>query len=208
MGDSVIGPETKVGELLRRHPELEETLIRLSPEFQRLKNPVLRATVAKVATLRQVAQVGGLDPEALIKTLREAAGGEATRDAAETAATGALETAPSGCGAAAGAGMAGTGAPGGAGAVTSGPAPAWFDPARVVRTMDVRPALARGEHPLGDVVKAAEALAGEELLELTTPFEPAPLIDVVCKRGFRAWVRRDQDGSVHTIFQRNSPGVG
>ena len=68
MGDSVIGPETKVGELLRRHPELEETLIRLSPEFQRLKNPVLRATVAKVATLRQVAQVGGLDPEALIKT--------------------------------------------------------------------------------------------------------------------------------------------
>ena len=79
MGDSVIGPETKVGELLRRHPELEETLIRLSPEFQRLKNPVLRATVAKVATLRQVAQVGGLDPEALIKTLREAAGGGAPR---------------------------------------------------------------------------------------------------------------------------------
>ncbi|HBL16953.1 MAG: hypothetical protein A2X36_08475 [Elusimicrobia bacterium GWA2_69_24] len=69
-----ITPETRVGELLDRFPALEETLIGLSPEFQRLRNPVLRRTVAKVATLRQISKVGGVPLGTLINTLREKAG--------------------------------------------------------------------------------------------------------------------------------------
>lgn len=48
-----ITPQTKVGELLDAFPELEETLFSLSPKFKHLKNPMLRKTVAKVATLYQ-----------------------------------------------------------------------------------------------------------------------------------------------------------
>ena len=81
-----IGPDLKVSELLRLYPDLEDTLVSLSPEFRRLKNPVLRRTVAKLASLRQVAKLGGVPLGTLIGTLRTAAGqaeGPPVEEAAE-----------------------------------------------------------------------------------------------------------------------------
>lgn len=69
-----ITPDSRVGDLLERWPHLEAVLIDLSPRYRALKNPVLRRTVAKVATLRQVAAVGGVPLATLIERLREAAG--------------------------------------------------------------------------------------------------------------------------------------
>jgi hypothetical protein len=46
----------------------------MSPAFKKLRNPVLRKTVAKVATLRQASRVGGISLAKLINTLRKAAG--------------------------------------------------------------------------------------------------------------------------------------
>lgn len=46
----LITPKTRVGELLEKYPELEETLMELAPAFQKLKNPVIRRTIGKVAT--------------------------------------------------------------------------------------------------------------------------------------------------------------
>ena len=69
-----ITPDTKVAELLRHYPELEDVLVSMSEEFRRLKNPVLRRTVARVATLRQVARIGGVSLGDLINTLRREAG--------------------------------------------------------------------------------------------------------------------------------------
>jgi hypothetical protein len=69
-----ITPDTKVGALLTAHPELEDELVAISPTYRALKNPVLRRTVAKVATLRQVAKVGNVPLGMLIDRLRAAAG--------------------------------------------------------------------------------------------------------------------------------------
>jgi hypothetical protein len=69
-----ITPDSRVGELLDRWPQLEAVLIDLSPRYRALKNPVLRRTVAKVATLRQVSAVGGVPLAVLIERLRAAAG--------------------------------------------------------------------------------------------------------------------------------------
>lgn len=73
-----ITPDTRLAALLEALPELEDTLYELSPAYEKLKNPVLRRTVGRVATLRQVARVGGVPLGRLINTLREAAGLEAT----------------------------------------------------------------------------------------------------------------------------------
>ena len=56
----IISPKTKVGELLDAYPQLESVLFDLSPAFAKLKNPILRKTVARIATLQQAAAVGGL----------------------------------------------------------------------------------------------------------------------------------------------------
>jgi hypothetical protein len=72
----VIDPETKVGDLLEAFPQSEEILIGLAPKFKALRNPVLRRTVAKVATLEQAARVGGIKVSDFILALREALGVE------------------------------------------------------------------------------------------------------------------------------------
>ena len=69
-----ITPDLKVGALLEAWPELEDELIAVAPPFAKLRNPVLRRTVAKVTSLRQAAQVGGVPLAELIGRLRAAAG--------------------------------------------------------------------------------------------------------------------------------------
>jgi hypothetical protein len=69
-----ITPDSRLGELLDRWPALEAALLEMSPHFKALRNPVLRRTVAKVATLRQVSSVSGVPLGALVARLRAAAG--------------------------------------------------------------------------------------------------------------------------------------
>ena len=73
-----ISPKTKVGELLDAYPELEHVLMAMSPAFEKLKNPVLRKTVAKVATLQQVSIVGGVNIDEMIRILRNNTGQDDT----------------------------------------------------------------------------------------------------------------------------------
>ncbi|MCF8227797.1 MAG: DUF1858 domain-containing protein [Bacteroidales bacterium] len=70
----IITPKTKVGELLKVYPELESKLVELAPEFKKLKNPVLRMTIARVTSLQQAARVGGIPVDRLVNSLRKEAG--------------------------------------------------------------------------------------------------------------------------------------
>lgn len=74
MGKLPITPELKVGQLLDNYPELEDKLIEIAPPFKKLKNPILRKTLAKVTTLRQASTVGGISLAELINSLRTTAG--------------------------------------------------------------------------------------------------------------------------------------
>jgi hypothetical protein len=71
---ATITPDSKLGELLERWPQLEAVLLDLSPHFRALRNPVLRRTVAKIATLRQVSTVSGVALGTLVTRLRAGAG--------------------------------------------------------------------------------------------------------------------------------------
>ncbi len=69
-----ITPSVTVHALLKTYPELEEVLIGLAPPFKKLKNPILRMTIAKVATIRHIASVGGIPLNELVSKLRKAVG--------------------------------------------------------------------------------------------------------------------------------------
>ncbi len=73
-GKLQILPSTKVGELLDEYPELEDKLIEIAPPFKKLKNKMLRKTLAKVTTLKQAAKVGNVPLSELINKLRVEAG--------------------------------------------------------------------------------------------------------------------------------------
>jgi DUF438 domain-containing protein len=75
-----IAPETKLDSLLKTYPFLLDFLADWSPHFARLRNPLLRNTVGKLATLEQAAALGEVPLDRLIAAI----GGEVRRVTGET----------------------------------------------------------------------------------------------------------------------------
>ncbi len=80
-----ITPQTKINDLLREYPFLLDVLTAQSPVFKNLRNPFLRKTMGKVATLEMAAGMAGLNVQDLVQTLRNAVaeGGGAEEDRKE-----------------------------------------------------------------------------------------------------------------------------
>lgn len=87
MSELIIAPKTRVSELVDAYPQLEQVLIDYVPAFERLKNPVLRKTVARITTLQQAATIGGVSVEDLINHLRQEVGQDDLSEAAAAAYT-------------------------------------------------------------------------------------------------------------------------
>lgn len=171
----LITPETKVGDLLSAYPELEPVLVAQAPAFANLKNPILRRTVARVATLAQAARVGGLDARSLVRALRAAAGQD----------TGEAATGGSGAGEALG-------------------VPGWYREDLVVARVDADDLLSRGEHPLGLMSQKAQQLTGSAILALDSAFLPAPLIDAFRQRGYEVESFQTGPSRYRTCVRRGS----
>jgi uncharacterized protein len=83
-----LNAKTKIDDLLKQFPFLEDFLITLSPKFKGLKNPIMRKTMGKVASLEMAAAVSGMSLELLISSLAAEIERQSGRD------TGAVEAAP------------------------------------------------------------------------------------------------------------------
>lgn len=79
----IISPKTKVLQLIEAYPQLEDMLIDYVPAFRKLKNPILRNTVAKITTLQQAATIGNVKVEELINLFRGVVGQDAVELADE-----------------------------------------------------------------------------------------------------------------------------
>jgi hypothetical protein len=168
MSGPVISPETRVGDLLDAYPGAEDALIGIAPKFKALRNPVLRRTVAKVATLEQAARVADMPVNDLVRQLRAALGQEVG-----------------------GAGAVGTSTDTAA-VDEAAEAPAWVA-AGASREIDADHLLASGKVP---VARATELLAGMPAgssLLVRSSFRVEPLIDVMRNRGHQVFTRRVGD---------------
>ncbi len=154
-----ITAETKVAALLARYPELEDVLIAMAPPFKKLKNPILRGSVAKVASLRQAAMVGRLPVEDMVNQLR-AAVGQASIVVEQAAGAEAYYTEQ----------------------------PDWFDAEFFFATIGEKH-VDPDVMTLNPVIRRASKLADGEILELVTDFLPVPGIDLMRQKGFRSWCR-------------------
>jgi hypothetical protein len=169
-----ITPATKVAELLESWPELEPVLVAQAPAFRRLKNPVLRRTVARVATLEQAAGVGGVAVRDLVGALRRAAGLDDTPPGEPRPVEAGTATVP----------------------------PDWVSAGRVVVTIDAEALLDAGEVPLPAVNEKARSLGPGELLQIDSGFRPAPLVEALSKQDFRTFVREASPGRFQTFVAR------
>lgn len=153
----IISPKTKIGELLEAHPELESVLIEMSPAFKKLRNPVLRRTIARVATIQQISVVGGIPVETIINLLRKELGQSDIQTDARAPEY-----------------------------VTAAP-PSWFDETKITQRFDATPVINGGESPMNDVLRKAMILREDEIFELQTPFVPAPVLDMLREKKFQVY---------------------
>ena len=64
-----LATHTKVYDLLKAHPFLEDFLVSYNPKFGMLKNKTARATIGRVATLRTAAGMAGIDLESFLAAI-------------------------------------------------------------------------------------------------------------------------------------------
>jgi hypothetical protein len=164
----IITPDTKIGDFLEARPDLQEALIARVPEFAKLRNPILRRTVAKLATVDQAARVAGLSTAELVRFLRELTG-----EAAATPEAGVPSPAEE-------------------------PRPAWANASSVRTTLDADALLAGGEHPLARTRRALLSLAPGEVMQLLSPFRPEPLLAQFRQEGFPCWCEAEASGRFRT----------
>ena len=64
-----------------------------------------------------------------------------------------------------------------------------------IRILDVRPILARGDDPLGEVLRALAPLRPGSVLVITAPFRPGPLVALLASRGHSVVARQVVPGT-------------
>lgn len=146
----------------------------MAPEFKKLRNPILRKTIARVASLRQVAGVGRVPLSELINRLRKEAG---IQDL-----------------------FVSDGKP----ERVSNNRPSWFVPSHIVKRLDARPMLDAGEQPISRVFDECKDLKEGEIYGLITPFLPVPLIEKAKRQGYLVWVDQERDEKVTTYLTPKS----
>lgn len=148
--------QTKIAEFLDNFPELENTLIDLSPAFVKLRNPILRRTVAKMASIQQAAQIAGISPVVMVQTLRKAAGLTDVdfEDIVDE---------------------------------SNQPQPEWFNEEKIIIRFDASPIINSGQSPMQEIIRLSASLKGDEIMELSAPFRPLPIIDLLISKGFNVW---------------------
>jgi uncharacterized protein (DUF2249 family) len=80
--------------------------------------------------------------------------------------------------------------------------PNWLQQERIKITLDARPVLAAGEHPLARVMDETKDLVSGEIYEMITPFTPVPLIEKVKAMGFDSFTSEENPSEIHTYFHK------
>lgn len=154
MAATPVTAETTIARALAADPALLERLVAFNPRFAKLRNPILRRTMAKLATFADAARVAGVPLPALLAV---ANGAPAAANAAPAAAPEVPAAAPDWV--------------------------AVIDRAAAA-SLDVRPLLASGEDPFARIMGVVAKLAPGAPLILDAPFDPAPLRRVLAQKGF------------------------
>jgi uncharacterized protein (DUF2249 family) len=172
-----ITKDDRIANIIKKYPGLIDVLVNYNPHFKLLKNPILRRTVAKLATVEKAAQVAGVSLRGLLKVLNSAAGYELTHEE--------LRSIPE---------------------TKRGPdrMPDVVKNAMPedIVTLDVRPMLRSGEEPFGKIMETVKNLKEDQIFFLEVLFEPGPLYDVMEKKGFCSYTEKVDEEHFRVYFYR------
>ena len=173
----LINAQTKIAALIKHHPDALETIVTLSPDFKKLRNPILRKLMAGRTSIAMASKIGGCSPNDFFKKLRPLgfeidSSPELEEEVSEQKSV-----------------------------------PAFIKELEANRiiTLDVRSMLAEGNDPLKLIQQEVKSLQSKHVLKIINTFEPTPLIKLLEKQGFEAYADVLEQDLVETYFYRNPP---
>jgi len=150
--------QTKISDLLNDYDNMKDILIQINPKFKKLNNPVLRRTLAKVASVKQAAIVGGMDPKELVNILRKKVGQdplEFTESIKEQLSKNNKE-------------------------------PQWINSINIVKRFDANELLKNDKNPLAEIVNYLKKIDNpNDAIVLKSDFLPEPLIEELTKKRYK-----------------------
>ncbi len=157
-----ITPQTKIVEMIKAHPELVTVLASYNSHFELLRNPIMRKTFARFATVSHAAKVAGVNLADLIKLMNNAIG-ETVSDA-DMVDREDSKISPD---------------------IPIYPVKDIIEQRHIkITNLDVREVMKNHGEPFPVIMQAVAKVKQGEALVLETIFEPAPLYDVLQKKGF------------------------
>ncbi len=173
-----INANTKITTILKQHPDALEAIISISPKFNKLRNPLLRKLIASRTSIAMASKVGGVSVNDFFGKLQPL-GFEVDRSIAEEKNEG------------------------------QQPVPDYLKNAGQdkITELDVRPVIDSGKDPFSMILQSVRQLEQGGILKLINSFEPAPLIPILGKQGFEAYVEHVSDNLVHTYFYKTGSNI-
>lgn len=176
-----INEHTKISALLKHHPDALDAIVSLSPDFKKLRNPVLRALMAKRTSIAMASKIGSCKPEDFFKILAPLGFEVAPKQSADQETSLSNHEAP-----------------------TKTPKPGYLQqlPPENLVNFDVRTMLAEGSDPLKAIQQKVKSLQPGQVLVIINNFEPVPLIKLLEKQGFMTYVDFIDPERIETYFYK------
>lgn len=157
-----INKKTRISALIKHNEAAIDAIASISPHFNKLKNPLLRKVLAPRVNIEEAAKIGKSSVETFFEKLSEIGFEiDSENPLQKSSATEKSEIKPD---------------------------KAIFLSGRKLISLDVRPILAGGKDPFGEIMEKANLLDFQNALEIVNTFEPTPLLNILKKRGFRTLV--------------------
>ena len=173
----LINAQTKISALLKHHPDALEAIVPLSPDFKKLRNPVLRKLMAGRTSIAMASKIGRCTPEDFFEKLKPLGFETDTSKPVEE------ET-----------------------AAEQKSIPQFIKELEAdhIVTLDVRSMLGDGNDPLKLIQQTVKELQRGQVLKIINTFEPAPLIKLLEKKGFQCYTDVLEKDLVETYFYKTT----
>ena len=167
--------ETKIADLLNNYEGMKDILININPKFKKLNNPILRKTLAKIASVKQAAIVGGMEPIDLLNKIRKALGQEPIKNNLYNEVQNEANEISK---------------------------PDWL-PQNPTKTINANELLNNDENPLAVSFNILKNLKNGEVLAIESDFKPEPLIDEFIKKGYKVFCQEKEKNQFFTYILKS-----
>ena len=173
----IINSETKIAAILKQNPAALDAIVSITPKFEKLRNPLLRKLMAGRTSIGMASKISGCSITDFFDKL-EPLGFEIDNKTMKII----NEKKPG--------------------------LPSFFNSLkhRQITEFDVRPIIDKGEDPLKLIIKNVKNIQPGEALKIINSFEPTPLISLLKKQGFEAYVDVIDHQLIETYFFKTGAG--